>query len=81
MLGTLRRHDLKVLLTAGDAQSEIAKLAGVSLRPVKRVGKDGDSEPVDDAAERLERGIGRPTRATRRFHGTEVGPVSRPVEI
>ena len=57
----LKRHEIKVLLKAGHTQSEVAKLAGVSLRSVKRVVKEGDIERVDDAAERFERGIGRPS--------------------
>src|SRR5258706_10001 len=61
MLGMLKRHEIKVLLKAGHAQSEVAKLAGVSLRSVKRVVKEGDIEHVDDAAARVERGIGRPS--------------------
>ena len=57
----LKRHEIKVLLKAGHSQSEVAKLAGVSLRSVKRVVKEDDIERVDDAAERLERAIGRPS--------------------
>ena len=60
-MGMLKRHEIKVLLKAGHSQSEVAKLAGVSLRSVKRVVKEGDIERIDDAAERLERGIGRPS--------------------
>lgn len=56
----LKRHEIKVLLRAGHAQAEVARLAGVSLRSVKRVAREGDIEHVDDAAERLDRGIGRP---------------------
>ena len=55
----LKRHEIKVLLKAGHSQTEVAKLAGVSLRSVKRVAREGDIDRVDDAAERLERGIGR----------------------
>jgi transposase len=61
MLGMLKRHEIKVLLKAGHSQAEVAKLAGVSLRSVKRVAKEGDVDRVDDAAERLRREIGRPS--------------------
>jgi transposase len=61
MLGMLKRHEIKVLLKAGHAQTEVARLAGVSLRSVKRVAKEGDIDHVDDAAERRKRGIGRPS--------------------
>lgn len=57
----LKRHEIKVLLRAGHSQVEVARLAGVSLRSVKRVAKEGDIEHVDDAAERLRREIGRPS--------------------
>ena len=60
-MGMLKRHEIKVLLKAGHSRAEAAKLAGVSLRSVKRVAKEGDIGHVDDAAEHLERGIGRPS--------------------
>ena len=60
-MGMLKRHEVKVLLKAGHSQAEVAKLAGVSLRSVKRVAKEGDIDRVDDAAERLRREIGRPS--------------------
>lgn len=46
----LKRHEIKVLLKAGHAQTEVAKLAGVSLRSVKRVAQEGEVAHVDDAA-------------------------------
>ena len=57
----LKRHEIKVLLKAGHSQTEVAKIAGVSLRSVKRVAKEGDIQHVDDPAERIRRGIGRPS--------------------
>jgi len=51
MLGMLKRHEIKVLLKAGHSRAEVAKLAGVSVRSVKRVAKEGDVEHVDDVAE------------------------------
>lgn len=57
----LKRHEIKVLLKAGHSRAEVAKLAGVSVRSVNRVAKEGDIEQVDDVAERVRRGIGRPS--------------------
>ncbi len=57
----LKRHEIKVLLKAGHSRAEVAALTGVSIRSVKRVAKEGDIVHVDDAAERLTRGIGRPS--------------------
>lgn len=57
----LKRHEIKVLLKAGHSKVEVARLAGVALRSVKRVAKEGDIEHIDDAAEHLERSIGRPS--------------------
>jgi hypothetical protein len=61
MLGMLKRHEIKVLLKAGHSRAEVAQLTGVSLRSVKRVAKEGDVVHIDDAAERVTRGIGRPS--------------------
>ena len=57
----LKRHEISVLLKAGHSKVEVARLAGVSLRSVRRVVKEGDIQRIDDAAEHLERGIGRPS--------------------
>ena len=38
----LKRHEISVLLKAGHSKIEVARLAGVSLRSVKRVVKEGD---------------------------------------
>ncbi len=57
----LKRHEISVLLKAGHSKIEVARLAGVSLRSVQRVVKEGDIQRIDDAAEHLERGIGRPS--------------------
>lgn len=57
----LKRHEIQVLLKAGHSQAEVAQLTGVSVRSVKRVAKEGGVTHVDDAAERLTRGIGRPS--------------------
>ena len=60
-MGMLKRHEIQVLLKAGHAQAEVAQLTGASIRSVKRIAKEGDVAHVDDAAERLTRGIGRPS--------------------
>ncbi len=57
----LKRHEIQVLLKAGHSQAAVAQLTGVSVRSVKRVAKEGGVTHVDDAAERLTRGIGRPS--------------------
>ena len=67
----LKRHEIKVLLKAGHSRAEVAKLAGVSVRSVKRIAKEGEVDHVDDAAERRRRAIGRPSVAQgfRKFVG------------
>jgi hypothetical protein len=73
MLGMLKRHEIKVLLKAGHSQAEVAKLAGVSVRSVKRVAKEGDIDRVDDAAERR---VGRPPHFT---HASLADPLAEAV--
>jgi len=57
----LKRHEVEVLLKAGHPKTEAAGLTGVSLRSVHRVGEEPPVDHVDDAAERVKRGIGRPS--------------------
>src|SRR5438309_4597249 len=64
MLGMLKRHEVEILLKAGHAKTEIARLSGVSLRSVKRIAEESPVLQVDDAAERTKRQIGRPSRVT-----------------
>ena len=40
MLGMLKRHEIEVLLKAGHQKIEVAGLAGVSLRSIKRIATD-----------------------------------------
>lgn len=56
----LKRHEIKVLLKAGNSRAEVARLAGVSVRSVKRIAKEGEITHVDDHKQRQECGIGRP---------------------
>src|SRR5256886_9682456 len=62
MLGMLKRHEVEILLKAGHAKTEVARLAGVSLCSVKRIAEEAPVAHVDDAAEREKRRIGRPSK-------------------
>jgi IstB-like ATP binding protein len=57
----LKRHEVEILLKVGHAQTEVARLAGVSLCSVKRIAEEAPVVHVDDAAEREKRRIGRPS--------------------
>jgi DNA invertase Pin-like site-specific DNA recombinase len=48
----LKRHEVEILLKAGHSKAEVARLTGVSLCSVKRIGQEGPVVHVDDAAER-----------------------------
>jgi len=63
MIELLKRHEIQVLRRAGHSQPEVAKLAGVSERSVQRVEAEPAVSHVDTAAERMERKIGRPSKA------------------
>jgi transposase len=58
----LKRHEVEILLKAGHRQTEVARLAGVSLCSVKRIAEEAPVVHVDDAAEREKRRIGRPSK-------------------
>jgi transposase len=64
MLAMLKRHEVEILLKAGHAKTEVARLSGVSLRTVKRIAEERPVEHVDDARERVKRQIGRPSTVT-----------------
>jgi DNA invertase Pin-like site-specific DNA recombinase len=36
----LKRHEVEILLKAGHAKTEVARLSGVSLRTVKRIAEE-----------------------------------------
>lgn len=59
----LKRHEIQVLLGAGHREQEVARLAGVSVRSVRRIGKEAPVSHVDDRAEVQSRGVGRPSKA------------------
>jgi hypothetical protein len=52
----LKRHEVEILLRTGHAQTEVARLAGVSLCSVKRI-EEAPVVHVDDAAKRDKRRI------------------------
>ena len=63
MIDMLKRHEIQVLRRAGHSQEEIADLAGVSVRSIRRVEGESPVSHVDNDAEREVRGIGRPSKA------------------
>jgi transposase len=63
MIDMLKRHEIQVLRRAGHTQEEVAGLAGVSDRSVRRVEDEGAVSHVDNGVERARRGIGRPSKA------------------
>lgn len=48
----LKRHEVEILLKAGHAKTEVARVSGVSLRSVKRIAEESSVVHVDDAKER-----------------------------
>ena len=58
----LKRHEVEILLKADHRKTEVARLTGVSLCSVKRIAQEGPVMHVDDAAERAQRQVGRPSR-------------------
>ncbi len=57
----LKRHEVEILLKAGPGKAEVARLTGVSLCSVKRIAQEGPVVLVDDAVERAQRQVGRPS--------------------
>jgi transposase len=64
MLPLLKRHEIQVLIRAGHSQADVAARAGVSIDTVRRVKRESEVTKADDAAERRERKMGRPSKAT-----------------
>lgn len=64
ILPLLKRHKIQVLLCAGHSQRDTAARVGVSVDTVARVKREDEVLQVDDAAERRDRRIGRPSKAT-----------------
>ncbi len=65
MIILLKRHETQVLLNPGHTQAEVACLAKVSERSVRRIAAETAVEHVDDRQERVQRRIGRPRKAER----------------
>ncbi len=59
----VRRHQIQVLRSAGHSLVETAKLAGVSQSSLQRVEAEPSVTSFDTGAERLKRGVGRPSKA------------------
>ena len=57
----LKRHEVEILLKAGHGKTEVSRLTGVSLCSVKRIAQEGPVMQVDDAAERAQRQVRRPS--------------------
>lgn len=64
MLPLLKRHEIQVLLRAGHSQPDVAARTGVSADTVRRVKRETAVTSADDAAERRDRKIGRPSKAS-----------------
>lgn len=54
----LKRHEVEILLKAGHAKAEIARLSGVSRRSVQRIAEESAVLQVEDEAERSARSVG-----------------------
>jgi transposase len=63
MIDMLKRHEIQVLRRAGHTWAEVAALSGVSVGTVRRVAAEGTVVTIDNAAERAQRHIGRPSKA------------------
>ncbi len=63
MIDMLKRHEVQVLRRAGHTLTEVAALSGVSVGTVRRIEGEEAIATVDNAAEREQRRIGRPSKA------------------
>ncbi len=52
MVPTMKRFEIQILRKAGHSQREIARLSGVSVKTVRRVGTEQTVIEVDDVAAR-----------------------------
>jgi len=62
MLRMLNRHEIQTLLRAGHSYDEVAEFTNVPKRTVARIMQEKPVAHVDDAEERRNRGIGRPSK-------------------
>lgn len=60
----IKRHEVQVLLKAGHSCQEVVELTGVSIASVYRIRREATVDHVDDERARLERGIGRHSKAS-----------------
>ena len=63
MIDMAKRHEIQVLRRAGHSRREVAALAGVSKRTVRRVDAEDPIETFDTDQERARRNVGRPSKA------------------
>ena len=63
MLPLLKRHEIQVLLRAGHGPTDVAARTGASMDTVRRVKREAEVTSADDAVERRDRKIGRPSKA------------------
>src|SRR2546422_6105752 len=80
MLDMLKRHAIQVLRQAGHSLPEVAKLAGVSVRSVQRVGDEEAVSSIDNEVEGIRRKIGRPSKAEP-FRGFVVEQLTKEPEL
>jgi transposase len=80
MIDLLKRHEIQVLRRAGHSLPDVAKLAGVCVRSVQRVELEPGVSHVDNAAERMQRGVGRPSKAEP-FRGLVVEQLAKEPEL
>ena len=62
MHGQMKRHEIQVLREAGRKQGDVAEIAGVSERSVRRIEQEPAVEDFDDKAARDRRRVGRPSK-------------------
>src|SRR5438270_3462303 len=65
MYGMAKRHSVKVLREAGHTQLGVKKQTSVSERTIRRIDDEPPVTVFDDAAEREQRGVGRPSKVAR----------------
>jgi transposase len=80
MIDLLKRHEIQVLRRAGHSLPDVSKLAGVSVRSVQRVELEPGVSHVDNVAERIRRGVGRPSKAEP-FRGLVVEQLAKEPEL
>lgn len=85
MITMLQRHAVQVLARAGHTQREIASLAGVSVRSVRRITNEPPVTNLDTNTEKRRRRVGRPSTVEKHrdriAHLLEEEPQIKTVEI